>query len=96
MAGDGGDHYLPGGQRWLTGAVRGRGCSRALWPDRDESTRTALETVFDARPELDRKRTVRDDIAAGQAMCEGYTSKYSSNSCGCGRSLIGSISLARL
>jgi integrase len=25
-----------------------------LWPDRDESTRTALETVFEARPEQER------------------------------------------
>jgi hypothetical protein len=37
-----------------------------------------------------------DYIVAGQAMREAYASKYSSNSCGCGRSRIGSISLERL
>jgi Sodium/hydrogen exchanger family len=37
-----------------------------------------------------------DDVAAGQPWRDGYASKYSSNSCGCGRSRIGSISPERL
>jgi hypothetical protein len=36
-----------------------------------------------------------DDVAAGQSR-DAYASKYSSNSCGCGRSRIGSISPERL
>jgi hypothetical protein len=46
-----------------------------LRPDRDESTRIALETVFDADRNKTGTGTVRDDIAAGRRHCRGYTSK---------------------
>jgi integrase len=35
-------------------------CYGHLWPDSDESTRTALEAVFDARPEQRRNKTKID------------------------------------
>ena len=71
-------------------------CYGHLWPDRDESTRAAVDAVMQARADSVRTEAGRGDSAAGQPRCRAYTSKYMANSCGVGRSRTGSSSLDRL
>src|SRR6516165_10543500 len=68
-----------------------------IWPDRDESTRAAIDAVLTAyRTEQGRNSATADPKTSRSAAGFGQMSKYSSNSCGCGRSRIGSSSLDRL
>jgi hypothetical protein len=68
-----------------------------IWPGRDESTRAAIDAALTAyQTEQRRNSAVAVLEPAGQATGIDQMSKYSSNSCGCGRSRIGSSSLERL
>jgi len=67
-----------------------------LWPDRDESTRAAVDAYWPIVRTSCGLRLARGDVPAGQPGCRAYTSKYIANSCGEGRSRIGSSSLVRL
>jgi hypothetical protein len=58
---------------------------------------TVARRVDEASPPNTAARPVPlDESETRRALGTAYASKYSSNSCGCGRSRIGSISLARL
>lgn len=47
-----------------------------LWPDADESTRTAVDAALATRTDCARTSGgARDDLAADHTGCEGHTSK---------------------
>jgi hypothetical protein len=98
---------LPGSPRVRTSRPSRRACGMPV--PRPPSTPTGTSGPTETSPPAPRSRpflppgrnragTVlrQPRNIAGHGQRSGYASKYSSNSCGCGRSLIGSISLDRL